>query len=242
MADTRTKAHWGKVLQYVFGGVLCLLAGITMWAGAPWYVGLGITSIGAMFILGSDRRLFRLGVRRSGIEIICRYVPWYEGFTYFVGFLFGGLGIACAGAGFASGNLIWLRFSGLILLCLSALAITFSVVMWRRCLLCITAPALRVRGVVGASNLTEIRRELVRSIEPKIVTSGLGVESLKVELVYEQAGTSGTTNTVLLGPQITVQPENLLRALVDWKCATQSEPAQLLDRVERLLRGRTAEA
>jgi hypothetical protein len=44
---------------------------------------------------------------------------------------------------------------------------------------------------------------------------------------------------VLLGLQLTVQPDNLLNALVAWKDATADDQSGLLDRIEAILRGRS---
>jgi hypothetical protein len=42
---------------------------------------------------------------------------------------------------------------------------------------------------------------------------------------------------VLLGLRLTVQPINLLNALLAWKHGAADTPSELLDRVERILRG-----
>ncbi|BBZ12322.1 hypothetical protein MBRA_25170 [Mycobacterium branderi] len=95
------------------------------------------------------------------------------------------------------------------------------------------------------SEMTEIRRECVDSIEPKMVPIG-AFQSLQVAITYRpiDSGT-GSTKTVLVGPppgpeaiQLSVQPNNLLDALVAWKDATNESPSALLDRIERILRGR----
>jgi hypothetical protein len=39
------------------------------------------------------------------------------------------------------------------------------------------------------------------------------------------------------GLQLTVQPDNFLNALLAWKDATTDDPRELLDRIERILRG-----
>ncbi|ARR85390.1 hypothetical protein MOTT27_04569 [Mycobacterium intracellulare subsp. yongonense] len=42
---------------------------------------------------------------------------------------------------------------------------------------------------------------------------------------------------MLLGLRLTVQPINLLNALVAWKDGAHQNPSELLDRVEGILRG-----
>ena len=74
---------------------------------------------------------------------------------------------------------VWWRFGGIFLLCVSALTMFFFVLNWRRCLLCITPSILSVRGVVSPRALTEIRRDLVQAIEPKITKDVLGVLSVE---------------------------------------------------------------
>lgn len=90
------------------------------------------------------------------------------------------------------------------------------------------------------SELTDIRREHVRSIEPKLVPSVAGTERLQVEVAYQPADVSSeATATVMLGMYLSVQPINLLNALVAWKDGAHDNPSELLDRIERILRGRS---
>jgi hypothetical protein len=87
---------------------------------------------------------------------------------------------------------------------------------------------------------TEIRRGRVKSITPKMVPNGVGGASPQVEIAYHATDSiSGAAKTMLLGTQLTVQPINLLNALVAWRDDTQDDPHELLDRVERILRGRS---
>jgi len=66
------------------------------------------------------------------------------------------------------------------------------------------------------------------------------LQSLQVEIAYQPIDSSSdTTQNVLLGLQLTVQPDNLLNALVAWKDATTDDPSELLDRIERILLGRS---
>lgn len=101
--------------------------------------------------------------------------------------------------------------------------------------------ALTVRIAERGSELTDIRREHVRSIEPKLVPSvAAGTERLQVEVAYQPADVSSeATATVMLGMYLSVQPINLLNALMAWKDGAHDNPSELLDRIERILRGRS---
>lgn len=108
-----------------------------------------------------------------------------------------------------------------------------------RCILCITTSALTVRLAGRGRVLTEVQRELIQSIGPRIVPLATGGELMQVEIAYK-AVDSSETKTVLLGLQLTVQPINLLNALAYWQDAAVDDPNQLLDRIELILRGRAA--
>ncbi|SRR5579875_1280389 len=74
-----------------------------------------------------------------------------------------------AAAGFAPANPAWLAYGGAILLFgVTPLTVYGILRMWRRCLLRITPSTLIVRLAERGSELTEIRRELVESIEPRL--------------------------------------------------------------------------
>ncbi|AFC45909.1 hypothetical protein I550_5178 [Mycobacterium intracellulare 1956] len=98
---------------------------------------------------------------------------------------------------------------------------------------------MTVRIAERGSELTDIRREHVRSIEPKLVPSvAAGTERLQVEVAYQPADVSSeATATVMLGMYLSVQPINLLNALVAWKDGGHENPCELLDQVEGILRG-----
>ncbi|PXX13194.1 hypothetical protein [Mycolicibacterium moriokaense] len=240
MAARGAKGGWGRLLRYIVGGTLCLLTVVATWAGLQWYWSLVGFCVAFLFILGR-RRIFRAGISRSADEIECRYIPWYEGNAYFLSVGLPLMGVASTAAGFAPGNPKWLRFTGIILLCVMP-AIVFSVVtMWRRCFLRISPSTLTVRLAASKDESIEITRERVQSITPRMIQNAVnGTRSLQVEIAYRAADLSGdTTKTVLLGLQLTVQPTNLLNALVAWKEATLDDPTELLDRIERILLGRS---
>jgi hypothetical protein len=247
MAGSGAKGRWGRVLRYAFAGFFCLVTVAETRAGLPWYWSLiGVCTV--FFIILGRRRIFRAGVTRTSDEIVCRYLPWYEGNAYFLNVLLPLMGVASLGAGFAPGNPAWFRFGGFIggfiLLGLTPLFTSSAVRMWRLNFLRITPSALTVRLVARLvapkDKPTEIRRERVESITSKIVTNGAGGESLQVEIAYHTTDLStDATKTVLLGLQLSVPPINLLHALVAWKDATHYDPSELLDRIEGILRGRS---
>ncbi|KAA8956416.1 hypothetical protein [Mycobacterium sp.] len=225
------------MLRYTFAAVLLLFAVVALRAGGQWYWSLiGFCTVGIIVV--GQRRIFRAGVSRSGDEIVCRYVPWYEGNAYSALVLIPLMGIAMVAAGGASGNPAWLRPGGIFLLLGATPLTVYGIVrMWLRSLLCITPSTLTVRSPERRGQLTEIRRELVESIEPKIVPI-VSALSLQVAITYRpvDVGTEAT-KTVILGLRLTVRPVNLLNALVAWKDGADDNPSELLDRVERVLRG-----
>ncbi|GAB4934599.1 hypothetical protein MAHJHV61_41080 [Mycobacterium avium subsp. hominissuis] len=234
MPNSEASGGWGRVLRYAFGVALLLVTVVATSAGVQWYLSLIGFCTALLFVLGR-RRIFRPGVNRSGNEIVCRYLPWYEGNAYVLNVLVPLLGAASVGAGFAPGNPVWLRVTGIILLIPTPLFVYSAVRMWRRCILCISPSALTVRLAAPKAEFIKIPRECVPSIVPKI-PNGAGSRSCQVEISY-RAADSNSDHAVLLGPQLSVQPINLLNALAAWKDATDDNPSELLDRVERILRG-----
>lgn len=239
MADSGAKGRWGQVLRYVFGVAVCVLAGINVLIGSAWYLCLGVAVVGVGIIYGSVRRIFRAGVSRTGDEIVCRYIPWFEGNVYLFNGLIPLLGVALVAAGYAPGGPAWLRYGGIALLCISGFFLISNVSMWRRSFLCFTTSTLRVHGTEGARDWADIRRDRVQSIEPKLVAYG-STKSLQAEIAYLPTDVDREPpKTVALGPRLTVQPANLLNALVAWKDGANANPNELLDRVEEILRGRS---
>ncbi|OBH71043.1 hypothetical protein A5684_21905 [Mycobacterium intracellulare] len=237
MANGEASGRWGRILRYTFGGTLCLLTVVAAQAGLQWYWSV-VVLCGAILIVLGRRRIFRAGVTRTHDEIVCHYVPWYEGNAYFLNVLLPLMGVAMIAASNGSGNPAWLGFGGIILLVLTPLFVFSAVRMWRRCLLRISPSVLTIRLAGFKDQLTEIRRECVTSIEPKIVPNGMSGQSLQVAIAYRAADLGNdATKTVLLGLQLTIQPINLLNALIAWKDGAHENPCELLDRVEGILRG-----
>lgn len=238
MADVAAKYRRRRVLRYFVGGASCLLAVIGLLVGASWFLAVGMAVTGGIILIG-QRRIFRAAVSRTGNTVVCRYLPWYEGSAYSTTLLLPLMGIASVGLGFEPGNPAWLRFTGFLLLGVTPLTVWGVVRMWRRCLLCITPSALTVRLVDRGSELTEIRRELVESIELRLIAQAR-LQSLQVAITYRpmEVG-SDTTKTVLLGLRLTVQPVNLFNALAAWNNGAHDNPSELLDRIERILRGQS---
>lgn len=233
------KGRWGRALRYSFAVGLCLLTVVAARAGLPWYWSVAVLC-GALVIILGRRRIFRPAVTRTPNEIVCRYVPWCEGNAYVLNVLLPLLGVASIAAGSAPGNPAWLRITGIVLLALTPLFTYSAVRMWRRCLLGITPSALAVRLAGPKDELTEIPRTRVNSITPKMVPNAVsGAQSLQVEIAYLPADlSSDTPKTVVLGLQLSIQPNNLHDALVAWKDSANETPSALLDRIERILRGR----
>lgn len=236
MVGGEASGRWPQRLRYTIGAAAFVLAAVATSVGVQWYLSLITFCAALMFILGR-RRIFRPGVARKGDEIICRYIPWYEGNMYVLNVLIPLLAVAGIGAGCAPGNPAWLRYTGIFLLVLTPLFVFSAVRMWRRCLLRISPSVLTVRLAGPKDELTEIRRECVVSIEPKIVPNGVSGQSLQVAITYRATDLSGDAKTLLLGLQFSVQPINLLNALVAWKDGVYENPSELLDRIERILRG-----
>jgi hypothetical protein len=233
MAGDGVESRWRRVPGYIFGGALFLVAGIDALVGGPWYLSLGVAVTGGIIAVG-QRRIFRAAVSHSGNELICRYIPWYESNAYSVVTLLPLMGVAMAAAGCAPGYPMWMLLGGIILLLgVTPLTVYGIVRMWCRSLLVITPSALTVRLVERGSELTEIRRELVESIEPKLAYR----QSLQVAITYRPSDVdSDSTKTVILGLRLTVRPVNLLHALLAWKDGDSDNPSELLDRVEEVLR------
>jgi len=164
----------------------------------------------------------------------------YEGSTYFAGLLFPALGLAGFGAGRAPGYPHWLQFGGILLVAVGIVMGYGVGRMSRRSSLRITATTLGIRQVSPKGVVTEIPREAIQSIAPKTVSVNASVEALQAEIIYspKEFGNTGA-RTIDLGLELTVPPTNLVNALIAWKDAAPGEnPNALLDRVERLLRGR----
>lgn len=239
MPGDKPKLRW-RVLRYSLGGALCLMAVIDALVGARWSLAVGGAVVGGVVLIG-QRRILRAAVSRTGDEIVCRYIPWYEGSAYTVTLLLPLMGVAMVDLGFAPGNPAWLRYGGFLLLGVTPLTVWGIVRMWRRCLLRITRSTLTVRLAERGSELTEIRRELVESIEPKLIPQPRGGRALQVAIAYRplDVGTD-TSKTVMLGLRLSVQPINLFNALIAWRDGARDDPSELLDRIEGILRGSPA--
>jgi hypothetical protein len=238
MVSDKAKRRWKKVPRYTFAAVLSLFAVVALRVGGSWYWSLtGFCTTG--FIVVGQRRLVRTGVSRSEDKIVCRYIPWYEGNAYSALVLIPLMGVAGIAAGCAPGNPAWLLWVGIMIVGATLLTVYGIVLMWRRSLLHITPSTLTVRLAERRSELTEIRRELVESIEPTIVPLPYA-RSLQVAITYRPVdASSDSTKTVIIGLRLSVRPINLLNALVAWKDGANDNPSELLDRIERVVRSRS---
>ena len=239
MKGRATQNRWEQPLRYCAGGLLCLLAIAGLISGGRWFWSL-ISLCAAYLIVLGRRRIFRPGITRAADEIVCRYLPWYEGNAIFGCVLLPLMGVAAVAAGYTPGNPSWLRFVGGVLLLVTPLSVYSVVSMWRRCILVISESALMVRLAGPKDELTTIPRRSILSISPKMVPNGVSGESLQVKIDYaSQDSTGDSAKTVLLGLQLTVRPVDLPNALSTWNEGA-SDPSELMDRVERILRGRPA--
>ncbi|MDD7814688.1 hypothetical protein PP713_19155 [Mycobacterium sp. CSUR Q5927] len=240
MAGPRAKIRWALALRYTFAALLCLLIPVAIRAGLQWYWAVIMLCL-ALLIVVSPRRIFRPGIGRATNEVVCRYLPWYEGSAYFLCLALPLMGVAAVAAGQDPDNPAWLRLVGFILLAVMPLILWSAVQLWRRSLLRISPAALTLHLPTPGSKLTEIRREQVESITPKMVRNPVNGQSLQTEIAYRVADSNNSDlQTVLLGLHLTVQPTNLANALVAWKDATDEDPNELLDRIEGILRGMPA--
>jgi hypothetical protein len=240
MASKGRQIRAGQMLRYAFGTALLLLSVVAVLSGARWY-GVAFVFIPAlMFVVGNSRRILRAAVARSDDEIVCRYIPWNESIVYFGGVLIPAIGAAGITSGSDPGFPGWFRYGGIVLVSLSALWIAASLRLWRKSLLCVTPTTLTIRLPAGLRGVAEIRREQVQSIGPKIESIGMGMEALRAEIIYQATGVSDETSRIVLGPQLTVEPANLLNGLLAWKDGANDDPTELMDRIEGILRGHSA--
>ncbi|MCX8555265.1 hypothetical protein OS121_09180 [Mycolicibacterium mucogenicum] len=225
-----------QVLRCSVGAAACVLAGVVTFVKADWYLGLGIAAVGGAILLGG-RRIFRPAVSRSGDEVVCRYIPWYEGNAYIVNVFTPLIAVAMVGAGSAYDSPSWLRFGGIFLLALAPILWYFVVRTWRRCFLRITPSMLTVSSAVVGSKPIAIPREFVQSIGPKLVPNPVRGRSLQVEITYQAGDLSrDVTKTLLLGASLTVEPTDLANGLVLWIDGAHN-PTGLMDRIANCLRG-----
>ena len=238
MTSTGNGGRWLGILRYAFGGALCLLAILNLAMGTAWYVNVGVLVVGLLIMLGR-RRIFRAGVERTDSGLVCRYVPWYEGNVYLLNVGLPILAVTMIMAGFAPGNPVWLRFGGVVLLLFIPLFLDSAVRMRRKSALRISPSVLTVPTPAPKFQPVEVPRERVVAITPKWVSSVSGAKALHIEIDYGAADLGGYPGSVLLGPQLTVEPQNLFDALTVWKDHPGDDPADLMDRIERILVGRS---
>lgn len=239
MVDAGSNLHGRRWLRYVVAGVLCVVGVWTVSAGLHWYWAIFIICLAFVVAIGR-RTLFRAGVSRTPHGIVCRYIPWYEGSAYFLNLGLPLMAVAMISASYDPSNPVWLRFGGIILLILMPIVVYSYVTMWRGCSLEISPSALTVRLAASKDGPIELSRGRVRSIEPRMVPNSVsGARSLQAEISYSAVEESADVKTVLLGLQFTVEPHNLLDALVAWKDNPGDDPDELMDRIERILVGRS---
>jgi len=177
--------------------------------------------------------VIRVGISRTPDEIVCHYVPWYQGTFYqTVGIIL--LFPSCLALG-VSGLEIVAVIPALVL----GGFLLRQQARRRRSQLRIGRSELAVSvGAVSAPAPIVIPRGAIQAIDTKRVDVGEGTRK-QLSLVY--GGVGAQPETIKIGPgtsqDLSVKLQNLERALAEWKNGSTGDP-ELLDRVETLLRGR----
>jgi len=236
------------VLTNAVGVIMVVLGVVAAANGWSWFFLLFGLSLGLMFMFGFPQsRVLRAGISRTP-EILCRYVPWFQG-NFYVLVALPLLAISGTGLGLTTGwdaeNIVG-AIAGIVLLALAVSGFRSQARLWRRCRLRIGQSELAIEVIKAGAAPIVIPREAVQAINTKIVDDG-GIDGSKtryVALVY--GGGGGQPETIHIGRQkaesgllLSVKPQNLERALAAWKDGGSDDP-ELLDRVEAILRGRSA--
>ena len=235
------------VLTNAVGVIMVVLGVVAAANGWGWFFLLFGLSLGLMFMFGFPQsRVLKAGISRTP-EIVCRYVPWFQG-NFYVLVALPLLAISATGLGLTTGwdaeNIVG-AIAGIVLLALAVSGFRSQARLWRRCRLRIGQSELAIEVIKAGAAPIVIPREAVQAINTKIVDDG-GVDGSKtryVALVY--GGGGGQPETIHIGRHIaesglllSVKPQNLERALAAWKNGESDHP-ELLDRVEAILRGRS---
>jgi hypothetical protein len=236
------------VLTNVVGVIMVVLGVVAAANGWGWFFLLFGLSLGLIFMFGFPQsRVLKAGISRTP-EIVCRYVPWFQG-NFYVLVALPLLAISGTGLGLTTGwdaeNIVG-AIAGIVLLALAVSGFRSQARLWRRCRLRIGQSELAIEVIKAGAAPIAIPREAVQAINTKIVDDG-GVDGSPtryVALVY--GGGGGQPETIHIGRQkaesgllLSVKPQNLERALAAWKDGGSDDP-ELLDRVEAILRGRSA--
>jgi hypothetical protein len=236
------------VLTNVVGVIMVVLGVVAAANGWGWFFLLFGLSLGLIFMFGFPQsRVLKAGISRTP-EIVCRYVPWFQG-NFYVLVALPLLVISGTGLGLTTGwdaeNIVG-AIAGIVLLALAVSGFRSQARLWRRCRLRIGQSELAIEVIKAGAAPIVIPREAVQAINTKIVDDG-GVDGSPtryVALVY--GGGGGQPETIHIGRQraesgllLSVKPQNLERALAAWKNGGSDDP-ELLDRVEAILRGRSA--
>jgi hypothetical protein len=235
------------VLTNVVGVIMVVLGVVAAANGWGWFFLLFGLSLGLIFMFGFPQsRVLKAGISRTP-EILCRYVPWFQG-NFYVLVALPLLAISGMGLGLSKGwdaeNIVG-AIAGIVLLALAVSGFRSQARLWRRCRLRIGQSELAIEVIKAGAAPIVIPREAVQAINTKIVDNG-GVDGSPtryVALVY--GGGGGQPETIHIGRHIaesglllSVKPQNLERALAAWKDGGSDDP-ELLDRVEAILRGRS---
>ena len=234
------------VLTNAVGVIMVVLGVVAAANGWSWFFLLFGLSLGLIFMFGFPQsRVLKAGISRTP-EILCRYVPWFQGdFYVLVASLL--LVISVIGLGLSKGwdaeNIVG-AIAGIVLLALAVSGFRSQARLWRRCRLRIGQSELAIEVIKAGAAPIVVPREAVQAINTEIVDGGIdGSTTRYLALVY--GGGGGQPETIHIGRHtaesgllLSVKPQNLERALAAWKDGGSDDP-ELLDRVEAILRGRS---
>lgn len=221
--------------------------------GQRWYAIVQGLALGLGLLIGFGR-LFRAGVSRTATEVVCRFVPWFEGNFYLMCVFLPLIGVAAvamanAGDSFRSLGPGLTRFFGIAFLLVTPLVVWGVARQWKRCRLGIGRSALTIGVVKPGPTPIQITREDVEDITTEIVTPGTQsvIKVPQVSIVYRSADPGAPVKTIQIGPniansresglQLSVEPDKLARGLTAWKDG-RADDTELLGRVEAILQGR----
>ena len=234
------------VVAGTVGAIISLVSVVAAAYGeSRFFIILGGFSLGLMFLFGiPPSRVLRAGISRTPTEIVCRYIPWYQGNFFLLCVALPLLGISALGLGFGLGvGGILDAIAGIVLLALTLPSFRSQARLWRRCQLRIGRSELAIEVIQAGAAPISIPRQAFQAIDTKTVDVGTdGSTARYLALVY--GGGGGQPETIQIGRQtaesgllLSVKLQNLERALAAWKDGGSDDP-ELLDRVEAILRCR----
>ena len=248
------------------GGGVIGLAVVAGAAGLADWSHVIVLTIAGLVLLLWPRRIFRADITRTAPdEVVIRFAPWYEGFVYAAILVSAVLGATMLvreldDTSPSSGTKL---IAAVFLLLLAPVLLLGCARVRRTCFLRITPGMLHssvmfVRWVSATQNgvAPQSDRQLTRDEIEEIGAWTPGqtpadrrykglvdphppVDRRFVGLLFRPVPDGPAIRRDVGGPQLTVEPDNLLHALQAWKDADPAEPpTALMDRIEAILRGR----